>query len=542
MKTAVFQIVAATFFGICLFVHAAPVQQNEPATDAGASVEQAVLLTPPPPKAPRLNGPEVYGVRPGSPFLYRIPCTGKRPITFHAEGLPKGLPLNSSSGIITGKIAKAGTIRVTLLASNAYGQARREFRIEVGNKLALTPPMGWNSWYIYLHHVTQADMRKAADEMIASGMADYGYQYVNIDDCWARQPGLTNAEVGEPVRSADGQILPNERFPDIKAMVDYIHSKGLKAGIYTSPGPKTCGGFEGSWQHEAQDARTFADWGFDFLKYDWCSYGKIFRAGDPRLTNTVSAQAAKGLAGYEFPYELMSRELRKQDRDIVFNLCQYGMGQVWKWGGDVGNSWRTTDDLGHFMDVARTRRAKLPGFYDVAFSNEQHWQYARPGAWNDPDYLLIGWIGANHGKSVRRAELTPNEEYSYMSLWSLMAAPLIYSGDLTRLDPLTLNVLCNAEVIAVDQDPLGRQAKVLRHTADEYVLVKELEDGSKAVGLFNLSQSPRTISVSWNELGLQGKQTVRDLWRQKDIGVFNKTFEAEVPVHGVELVRVWPKK
>jgi alpha-galactosidase len=536
MKTNAVQIFVILLFSCCLFVHTASIQDNQLAVSTNAPAEDVVLLTPPPPKEPRINGPEVYGVRPSSPFLYRIPCTGKRPISFSAEGLPKELTLNSSSGIITGKIARPGTIHVTLFAKNTFGEVRREFRIEVGNKLALTPPMGWNSWYIYLHHVTQAEMCKTADEMIASGMADYGYQYVNIDDCWARQPGLTNSEVGEPVRDANGQILPNKRFPDIKAMVDYIHSKGLKAGIYTSPGPKTCAGFEGSYQYEAQDARTFASWGFDFLKYDWCSYGKIIRAGDPRLTNTVSAQVAKGLAGYKFPYQLMSRELQKQNRDIVFNLCQYGMGEVWKWGDGVGNCWRTTGDLGAVRDT------QLPGFYSIGFSNAKHWQYARPGAWNDPDYILIGWIGINHGKNFKRTTLTPNEQYSYMSMWSLMAAPLIFSGDMTKLDALTLNVLCNAEVIAVDQDPLGRQARILRQTPDAFVLVKELEDGSKAVGLFNLSQSPQTISVSWNDLGVSGKQIVRDLWRQKDIGAFDKTFEPEVPRHGVALVRLWPKK
>jgi len=503
--------------------------------------EEPVILTPPAPPAPRINGPLVYGVRPGSPFLYRIPCTGERPVKFSAENLPAGLTLDAQSGIITGKISTAGTNRVTLIVQNARGMAKREFRIIVGQQLALTPPMGWNSWYIYLHHVTEAAMRDAADQMIASGMADVGYQYVNIDDCWARQPGLNNPEVGEPTRDANGQILPNQRFPDIKGMVDYIHAKGLKSGIYTSPGPKTCAGFEGSWQHEAQDARTFAEWGFDFLKYDWCSYGQIFHGGDPRLTNTVSVQAAKGLAGYKFAYELMSRELQKLDRDIVFNLCQYGMGGVWKWGGDVGNCWRTTDDLGHALDLGLARGEKLPGFYSIAFGNAKYWEYARPGAWNDPDYILIGWIGSNHGKSFKQTTLTPNEQYSYMSLWSLMAAPLIFSGDMTKLDAFTLNVLCNAEVIAVDQDPLGRQAKILRQTPDEFVLVKELEDGSKAVGLFNLSSQPRTISVSWDDLGISGKQAVRDLWRQKEIGSFDKAFETEVPRHGVALVRVQPK-
>jgi alpha-galactosidase len=501
--------------------------------ETNQSVSAAEILTPLPGPKPHLNGPKVYGVRPGSPFLYRIPCTGERPIKFSAKDLPAGLTLDEQTGIITGKISAAGTNNVTLVAQNARGTAKREFRIVVGRQLALTPPMGWNSWYIYLHHVTEAGMRSAADQMIASGMADYGYQYVNIDDCWARQPGLTNnAEVGEPARDTNGQILPNERFPDIKGMVDYIHAKGLKTGIYTSPGPKTCAGFAGSWQHEAQDARTFADWGFDFLKYDWCSYSKIFRDGDARLTDTVSITAAKGVDGFEFPYELMSRELQKADRDIVFNLCQYGLGDVWKWGGDVGNCWRTTGDLGAERDTT------LPGFYSIAFSNEKHWEFARPGAWNDPDYILIGWTGADHGKSRKQTTLTPAEQYSYMSLWSLMASPLIFSGDMTKLDAFTLNVLCNAEVIDVDQDPLGKQAKPLRQTADECVLVKELEDGSKAVGLFNLRAEPAKLTVSRSELGISGKQRVRDLWRQKDLGKFNTSFQIEVPRHGVAFVRL----
>ena len=456
-------------------------------------------------------------------------------MTFAAKNLPDGLTLDPQSGIITGTISTAGTNHVTLIARNVRGKAEREFRIIVGQQLALTPPMGWNSWYIYYHHVTQAAMSKAADQMIDSGMADFGYQYVNCDDCWAVQPNSTNNEVGGPVRDSSGQILPNKRFSDMKAMVDYIHAKGLKAGIYSSPGPTTCAGFEGSWQHEDQDAATFADWGFDFLKYDWCSYAKIFRAGDSRLTNAISTPDAQDLATYKFPYEYMSQAVQKQNRDIVFNLCQYGQGSVWTWGGDVGNCWRTTGDLG------AARGTQLPGFYSIGFSNEKHWQYARPGAWNDPDYILIGWIGANNGKSARHTPLTANEQYSYMSMWSLMAAPLIFSGDMTKLDAFTLNVLCNAEVIAVDQDPLGHQAKILRQTDSEYVLARELEDGSQAVGLFNLTQQPAQLAVSWSELGISGKQHARDLWRQKDLGKFNQEFSAEVPPHGVVYVRLWKK-
>jgi alpha-galactosidase len=491
------------------------------------AMEKAVLLTPTAPREPRINGPLVYGVRPGSPFLYRIPCTGERPINFSAKNLPDGLTLDAQSGIITGKILDAGTNRVTLTAKNSHGKTTREFRIVAGSTLALTPPMGWNSWYIHYNRVTEALMKQAADQMIASGMADYGYQYVNIDDCWMKKKN------DPPFRADDGALLPNYDFPDMRGLADYIHGKGLKAGLYTSPGPWTCGGYTGAYQHEAQDAKLFAGWGFDFLKYDWCSYGDVSRKGDARLTNSFSSAAEKNLARYKFPYELMWGELQKQNRDIVFNLCQYGMGEVWKWGGDVGNSWRTTGDLG------LQKTTNLPAFYGIGFRNAQHAEFARPGAWNDPDYILIGWVGNAFGMGEgKKTTLTPDEQYSYMSLWSLMAAPLIFSGDMAKLDAFTLNVLCNAEVIAVDQDPLGQQAKILRHTDTEFVLVKDLEDGGKAVGLFNLGAQPEKISVTWAGLGISGKRHVRDVWRQKDLGKFKNEFSAKVPPYGVFLVRL----
>ena len=488
-----------------------------------APPEEVVILTPPASPAPRLNGPRVYGVRPGSPFLYRIPATGERPMTFSADGLPAGLTLDARSGIITGRVAQAGTYPVKLNAKNDRGTAQREFRIAVGNQLALTPPMGWNSWYIHYDRVTEVTMRQAADQMIATGMADYGYQYVNIDDCWMVKPGAKEADLGGPARDADGRLLPNRRFPDIRGMVDYIHTKGLKAGTYISPGPKTCAGFEGSYGHEAQDARTFADWGFDFLKYDWCSYNGV--AG------------GKGLEQLQKPYRVMWAELQKLDRDVVFNLCQYGMGEVWKWGGEVGHCWRTTGDLG------LERGAQLPGFYSIGLSNARHAEFARPGAWNDPDYILIGWVGNAHGMGEGKpTTLTPNEQYSYLSLWSLMAAPLIFSGDMAKLDAFTLSLLCNAEVIEVDQDPLGKQGRILRQNAREFVMVKDLEDGSKAVGLFNLGRTPAKLSVTWGDLGLSGPQRVRDLWRQTDIGKAETALAVTVPRHGVMLTRIWPAK
>lgn len=501
---------------IMLFSGKVVLAASEKAATPGPGPE---ILTPPAPAAPRINGPGVYGVRPHSPFLYRIPCTGLRPITFAASGLPSGLKLDATTGIITGEIDSPGTHVVTLHARNTKGQSQKEFHIVVGNQLALTPPMGWNSWYIHYNRVNDKVMRQAADQMIATGMADYGYQYVNIDDCWMVKPGSTDPELGGPARDAEGRLIPNRRFPDMSAMTAYIHAKGLKAGTYISPGPLTCAGYEGSYGHEALDARTFAQWGFDFLKYDWCSYGK--------------KASGRALEDYKKPYQVMWGELEKLDRDIVLNLCQYGMGDVWKWGGEVGHSWRTTGDLG------LEKNNELPGFLNIGLSNAQHSSFARPGAWNDPDYLLIGWVGdANNMGEGRPTKLTPEEQYTYMSMWSLMAAPLFFSGDMARLDPFTLNVLCNHEVIEVDQDPLGRQARIIKNQDGVLILAKEMEEGSLAVGLFNLKESPVQVTVRWDDLGLQGSRNVRDLWRQKNLGVQREAYSSQVPRHGVSLVRL----
>jgi alpha-galactosidase len=492
---------------------------------ACAADSSAVLLTPKSGPAPKINGPVVYGARPGRPFLYRIPCTGVRPIRFSAKGLPAPLHLDPSTGIISGQTpGKAGEYAVALQAVNKHGKTARRLKIVVGDTLALTPPMGWNDWYTHYDRVTDKLVRQAADAMIASGMADYGYQFVNIDDCWMVKPGSDNPELkGEP-RDPDGAIRPNGRFPDMPALTAYIHSHGLKAGIYTGPGPRTCAEFTASYQHEEIDARTFAKWGFDFLKYDWCSYGGV--------------SGGKTLADYKRPYELMGGILPKMDRDIVFNLCQYGMGDVWNWGGDVGgHSWRTTGDLG------LEKNSSLPGFYSVGFKNAEHSEAARPGRWNDPDYILIGSVGdAFHiDAPPSPTKLVPDEQYSYMSMWSLMASPLIFSGDMNYLDEFTLNVLCNSEVIEVDQDPLGRQARIVRHTEGEFVLAKPMEDGSLAVGVFNIGGKKARIQVTWAELGLDGQRRVRDLWRQKDIGQASGELSVEVNRHGVTLVRLFPR-
>ncbi len=481
----------------------------------------AFILTPEPPLTPRITGPVVFGLRPGSPLIFRIPCTGERPIKFTARNMPEGIFLDEDNGILSGVVNKPGSYSLTLTASNKQGSVSRKFTLEVGDKLALTPPMGWNSWYIHYNRISDKTMREAADQMIASGMADYGYQYVNIDDCWMMKLKSKDPDLNGKRRDSQGRIIPNKRFPDMKGMADYIHSKGLKAGLYISPGRYTCAGYEGSYKHEALDAKTFADWGYDFLKYDWCSYGKVAgKKSDPDY--------------YIRPYRLMWNELKMQDRDIVLNLCQYGMGNVWEWGGEVGNCWRTTGDLG------LAHRNNLPGFYSIGFSNAGHAEYAQPGAWNDPDYILIGWVGnANKMAEGKPTDLTPWEQYSYMSMWSLMAAPLIFSGDMAKLDKFTLNVLCNHEVIDVNQDPLGKQAILQEKTDQKFVMVKPMIDGSLAVGIFNTGNEIQKMNISWKDLGIKGEKQVRDLWRQKDLGKYTKDFSTEVQAHGVSLIRIY---
>ena len=486
-------------------------------TETCPSTNDREICTPSPKLQPRINGPQVYGCRPGHPFLYRIPCQGERPIRFSAKKLPKELKLDPSTGIISGTTPRKGEYTVILQATNSHGKTKRAFKIIAGDKLALTPPMGWNHWYAHYDRITDHMMREAADVMISSGMADVGYQYVNIDDCWMNAPKNNDPQRVGPLRDEAGNILPNRYFPDMKGLTDYIHSKGLKAGIYTSPGTLTCGGFSGSWQHEEQDARQFASWGFDFLKYDWCSYDWI-------------AGKNKTLEIYQKPYRQMGAILQKLDRDVVFNLCQYGMGEVWKWGGEVGgHCWRTSGDLGFELDR----------IFDVALKNSEHSAWSKPGEWNDPDYIQIGWIG--NASKMGVPELTPMPpamQYAYMSLWCLMAAPLIYSGDMSKLDEFTLNVLCNPEVIEVNQDPLGECGTVIKRPDNNFIMVKNMADGSKAVGLFNRGKSDAEMSVEWSELHITGNQHIRDLWREKELGIQDRKFSANVPPQGVVMVRI----
>jgi len=491
----------------------------------------ALILTPPPPDKPQINGAKVFGVRPGHPFLFTVAATGKRPMTFSATGLPQGLTLDETSGRITGSVAQTGDFNVVLKARNDLGTAERSLKIVVGPNICLTPPMGWNSWNCWACAVDDQKVRAAADAFVNSGLINHGWTYINIDDCWEVQPDSKDPILGGEARDKNGMINPNKKFPDMKGLSDYVHNNGLKLGIYSSPGPLTCGGYTASYQHEQQDADRYAGWGIDYLKYDWCSYDRI--APKPSLDDLKK------------PYRVMRAALDKLDRDIVFSLCQYGMGNVWEWGGEVGgNCWRTTGDISDSWGSMST----------IGFSQAGHEQYAKPGNWNDPDMLVVGLVG--WGPSLHPSRLTPVEQYTHISLWCLLSAPLLIGCDLSKIDDFTMNLLTNDEVLAVDQDPLGKQARQISKGNGKEVWAKPLEDGSTAVGLFFVGEDAadpvksfpwedkvsETVSVYASDVGIGGKFVVRDLWRQRDVGTFESSYSAVIPYHGVALIKLTPVK
>jgi hypothetical protein len=469
--------------------------------------ETPYITTPEVPDSPRINGAEIAASRPGKPFLFAIPASGVRPMSFEATNLPKGLKLDQNTGIITGKVDAKGNYKVMLKATNSKGVASRELTISIGDRISLTPPMGWNSWNCWGLAVDEQKVVASAHTYRDKGLLNHGWTYVNIDDGWE-----INRDK-EPKRDPKGNILTNEKFPDMKRLGDSIHALGLKFGIYSSPGPLTCGGYTASYQHEEQDARSFASWGVDYLKYDWCSYGGI--AKDTTL------------AEYKKPYFVMRDALAKLDRDIVYSLCQYGMGDVYKWGDEVGgNLWRTTGDI---TDTWQSLR-------EIGFSQINNQPYAKPGNWNDPDMLIVGWVG--WGPSLHPTRLTPDEQYTHISLWCLLSAPLLIGCDLQRLDEFTLNLLTNDEVIAIDQDVLGSQAKQILLDGDIQVWVKELADGSKAIGVFNLGERTINYSLVFEKAGLKSGGELRDLWRQKNLGKFEKSADIAIPSHGVMLLKL----
>ncbi|MDB5150111.1 MAG: alpha-galactosidase, partial [Mucilaginibacter sp.] len=460
------------------------------------------ILTPYPSAKPKINGADVYGARPGNPFLYLIPATGKKPLTYKADGLPAGLTLDAKTGIITGSVSQKGDYPVTLSVINSLGSKTKTLTISIGDKIGLTPALGWNSWNAWGLSVNDEKVKISAKEM-SDKLGAYGWNYINIDDGWEAEN-----------RAADGAIVANSKFPDMKGLTDYVHSLGLHTGIYSSPGPRTCGGFLGSWQHEDQDAKTYADWGFDYLKYDWCSYSEV-------------TPPHPDLPALKKPYELMRASLNKVNRDIMFSFCQYGWGDVWKWGAETGgNSWRTTGDI---QDTWRSMS-------DIGFGQDPASPYAGPGHFNDPDMLVVGKVG--WGPSLHNSRLTYDEQYTHISLWSLLSAPLLIGCDMGHLDRFTLSLLTNDEVLAIDQDALGKGARQAVKTDEQQIWVKELNKGEKAIGFFNTSDKYQTINLDANDKLLKGFAKARDVWEQKYLIAVNHKYTFKIPPHGVKLIRV----
>ena len=504
------------------------------------------ILTPPPPDAPKINGAKVFGVRPGHPVRFTIAATGKPPIKFSAKNLPAGLSLDPSRGQITGTIEPRGEYTVTLIAGNDVGEAQRDLRIKVDSQICLTPPMGWNSWNCWGGSVSAEKVLSSARAMAKKGLINHGWTYINIDDGWQGTRG-----------GAFNAIQGNSKFTDMPALAREVHNLGLKIGIYSTPWKGSYEGHIGGscdsddgtydwiksgeaneffrqkdygkgrqsqWQFGKRsfadaDVRQWTEWGIDYLKYDW---------------NPIDVPHVKE----------MSVALRKSARDIVFSLSNSAAFESAQDYASLAHCWRTTGDITDtWTSVSR-----------IGFSQERWASFAGPGHWNDPDMLVVGRLG--WGTQLHPTNLTPDEQYTHISLWSLLSAPLLLGCDLSNLDDFTLNLLSNDEVIAIDQDPLGKEAVCVYNQDGTSVWSKELEDGSKAVGLFFTGARERkapadyfnwdlkdnaTItldSASLGAIGMGGKFNVRDVWRQKDLGIYSGRFETEVPYHGVVLVRI----
>lgn len=493
------------------------------------NAQQPEILTPKAPPQPRINGAKVFGVRPGHECLYTIAATGQRPMRFSTKGLPEGLTLNETKGTITGSVTQRGTYHIMLQAENALGSAQRELRLVVGDEIMLTPLLGCNTWGGWGAKVTEANLRAAAEAMVQSDLINHGWQYINIDDGWqGKRGGKYNA------------IQPNERFGDMKALCDYIHGLGLKAGIYSTPWATSYAGFvggssddpQGAWERpkrprdgwrcgkylfETNDARQWAEWGFDYAKYDW---------------GVDSVELARRMAD----------ALKACDRDIVYELSNsVPLAQASEYTA-LANLTRTTGDLIDVWDRSQmdpgTARWAV-GIREVWLQHNDWVPHQRPGHWNFACNLRIGLLGGWRDKPLTPSRLTPDEQYAHISLWCLWGSPMIIGTPIERLDGFTLSLLSNDEVLELNQDPLGKQASPIKLAGGEG-LVKELEDGTKAVGLFNPGSEETTVRIRWSELGLQGRQRVRDLWRQKDLGQVDGEFSATIRPHGVVLIRLFP--
>ena len=479
----------------------------------------AEIRTPKPGPAPRINAVPIFGVRPGNPFVYRIPATGERPMTFAAEGLPSGLELDAVSGRISGRVSAPGTHLVTLRASNRHGAASKRFKVVAGEAIGLTPAMGWNSWNHYHSRVSAEIVLANARAMAASGLSDHGWTYVNIDDAW-------QGERGGEFHAIQG----NQKFPDLKALADAVHDLGLKLGIYSTPWVQSYAGYiggsaenpegrferhpgpkktnqkvlpwaPGRYSFASNDAKQWAKWGVDYLKYDW---------------NPIELPEVKE----------MHDALRASGRDIIYSLSNNARpGTLIDRIAEIrpyANSWRIMNDI----------KSNWRAVTAQALGMEKWRSFSTPGHFNDPDMLEVGT------REQGQPGLTPDEEYAHMTWWCLLSAPLLLGNDLTKLDSFTLNVLTNDEVIAISQDERAEQAVPVMNRDHVMIYAKQLVDGSVAVGLFNLGDAKASVTVRWSDLKIKGARQVRDLWRQKDHGRFSESFSLPVAAHSGELVKL----
>lgn len=429
----------------------------------------------------------------GDRFSLENGGTGNGATLFEAKVSGNKFPATRTSHGTWGMVEKGTMERVAREEMYPARLPLPDLREVPDNGLVRTPPMGWNSWNKFHDHIDDATVRAEADAMVASGMNKAGYTYIIVDEGWSS------------ARDSNGKITGNSRFPDMKALAAYVHSKGLKIGIYSSPGPQVCGGYQGSYGHEQEDAQTFADWGYDYLKYDWCSAGGIYGTPDLRAA-----------------YQKMGEALQKTGRSMVFSLCEYGSGDVWTWGAKTGgNLWRTTFDISdNWQSMERI------GFAQVDITGN-----ADPGHWNDPDMLEVG----NGGMS-------PDEYRTHISLWSLLRAPLIAGNDLRSMTDETKSILMNPDIVAIDQDPDAKPLSVQSAQGKTEVLVRPLTGNAAAVGLFNRSDSPAQMSFRWDSLHLgiglgQRSLEAKDLWKHQDVDTAAETYTTTVPPHGVVMIR-----
>jgi alpha-galactosidase len=492
------------------------------------NTDEKYILTPPVGKAPAIHSAGIFGARPGNPFLFTVATTGERPMRWSAEGLPKGLSIDAGTGIITGRVDQQGEYVVVVRAKNASGEARKECRFRIGDAIALTPPMGWNGWNSWAREIDREKVIASARAMVSRGLSQHGWTYINIDDAWQGQRG-----------GSFNALQPNEKFPGFEGMVDTIHGLGLKIGLYSTPWISSYAGYPGGssdlpgglypdsvrekkrmyrrigkYRFEENDARQMAVWGIDYLKYDW------------RL-EVPSA-------------ERMSAALRQSGRDIVYSLSNsapYADAADW---ARISNTWRTGPDI----------RDSWTSLFLSAFSIDKWGAYGGPGHWNDPDMLIVGNVST--GSALHPTRLTPDEQYSHVSLFCLLSAPLIIGCPIEQLDAFSINLLSNDEVIGIDQDPLGKPARLSMEEGGVQVWVKQLGDGSYAVGLFNIDgfgegpdsyfrwgdEKARSYVFDLSKAGLKGKWRLRDVWRQKDLGSFEGKFATEIRHHGVVLLRM----